>query len=334
MLTLKGIRMKKMLLLGGTGFIGREVVRVAVEAGWQVAALSRSEAGDALLRRLGAAPVRGDAAEPGGWVEEARGAAVMIDLVQPALPARLGRAEIRAVSRLRQEVTRRWLEALAGLPPAERPRLLSVSGVDDLECDAEGRVSHRSALRARPVGFAHIGIPVRRLVEASGVGATYVHLGTVYGPGKGFADRLLPALAERKQPIVGSGGNRLPLVHVSDAARALVHLAGLDAAGVVGRAFVVSDGTGTTQRELFENAAALLGARSPRRVPRWLASLIAGRILVEVMARDVDADPSALMESGFTFRFPSHREGMAATVRELGDLLRKPPREAKPLPVN
>lgn len=58
--------MKKMLLLGGTGFIGREVVRAAVEARWQVAALSRSEAGDVLLRGLGATPVRGDAAEPRG----------------------------------------------------------------------------------------------------------------------------------------------------------------------------------------------------------------------------------------------------------------------------
>ncbi|OGW60612.1 MAG: hypothetical protein A2V83_11525, partial [Nitrospirae bacterium RBG_16_64_22] len=323
--------MKKMLLLGGTGFIGREVVRVAQEAGWHVGALSRSDVGDVLLRGLGATPVRGDAAEPWGWVEEARGAAVMIDLVQPPLPARLGRAEIRAVSRLRQVVTRRWLEALAGLPPAEQPRLLSVSGVDDLEPDGEGRVSHRSALRARPVGFGHIGIPVRRLVEASGFGATYVHLGTVYGPGKGFADHLLPALAERKQPIMGSGANRLPLVHVSDAAMALVHLAGLDAAVVVGRTFVVSDGAGTTQRELFENAAGLLGAKPPRRIPRWLASLIAGRILVEVMARDVDVDPSALMESGFALRFPTHREGMAATVRELGDLLRKSPRHAKQL---
>lgn len=312
--------MKKMLLLGGTGFIGREVVRVAADAGWQVTALSRSEAGDVLLRRLGAAPVRGDAAEPRGWIEEARGAEVMIDLVQPALPARLGRAEIQAVARLRQELTRRWLEALAGLPPAERPRLVSVSGVDDLEPDGDGRVSHRSALSARPVGFAHIGIPVRRLVEASGLDATYVHLGIVYGPGKGFADRLLPALAERKQPIVGSGANRLPLVHVSDAAGALVRLAGLDATGVVGRTFVVSDGAGTTQRELLDNAAALLGARSPRRIPRWLASLIAGRILVEVMARDVDADPSALMESGFALRFPTHREGMAATVRDLDHL--------------
>ena len=67
--------MKKMLLLGGTGFIGREVVRVAADAGWQVAALSRSEAGDVLLRRLGAAPVRGDAAD---YIENAAALALLL----------------------------------------------------------------------------------------------------------------------------------------------------------------------------------------------------------------------------------------------------------------
>ncbi len=306
---------KRMMVLGGTGFVGREVVRHAAREGWAVTALGRSEAALAELRTLGARAVEGDAGAPSGWVEEARGAAALVDLVQPALPGRIGLRQIRQMARRRLEVSRAYLRALAALPDGERPRVVSVSGVDDLAPDGRGAVSHRSPLRERPVGFGHIGLAVRREVDSAGLPATHVHLGTVYGPGKAFAERILPALERRRQPVLGDGSNRVALVHVVDAARALVHLAGLE--GADGRSFVVADGAGTTQRELLEHAASLLGAPPPRRIPLWLASLAAGRVVVEVMARDLVPDPSALLETGFAFRFPSHHAGMAATVEAL-----------------
>src|SRR6516164_3760327 len=81
------------------------------------------------------------------------------------------------------------------LAPEERPLLLSVSGVDDLAPDTRGRVDDGSPLRTTPTGFSHVGVPVRRLVEASGVAAAFLHLGTVYGPGKSFAASIFPRLA-------------------------------------------------------------------------------------------------------------------------------------------
>jgi 2-alkyl-3-oxoalkanoate reductase len=55
---------------------------------------------------------------------------------------------------------------------------------DDLEPDAHGVISHRSHVPTKLHGFAHIGVPVRKLVEASGLDATYVYVGSlVYGPG-------------------------------------------------------------------------------------------------------------------------------------------------------
>ncbi len=306
---------RRMVVLGGTGFIGREVVRRAVQDGWEVTALGRSDRAVAELRELGAMAVKGDAGAPSGWVEAARGAKALIDLVQPPLPGRIGLRQIRRMARERVEASRAYLGALAALPPGERPRVISVSGVDDLGPDDRGRVSQRSPLRERPVGFAHVGLAVRLEVERSGLPATWVHLGTVYGPGKAFGEKILPALARGRQPILGGGANRVALVHVADAAAALVHLAGLEQAA--GRGYVVADGAGTTQRELLEHAASLLGGPRPRRIPLWLASLVAGRVLVEVMARDVAADPSALLETGFAFRYPSHLAGMAATVEAL-----------------
>src|SRR4029079_4363207 len=56
----EGAAMAEVLLTGATGFLGQHVLRELLLTGTKVRALSRSAAGDALLRGLGAEPVRAD----------------------------------------------------------------------------------------------------------------------------------------------------------------------------------------------------------------------------------------------------------------------------------
>ena len=309
---------KTMFILGGTGFIGHEVVIQALEAGWHVKALVRSEERAGKVRQMGALPVLGNIYRPETWIGEVQGSTALIDLTQPRLPKRLSRSAMKSLSAERQAMTRVTLEALGRLPAEERPIFFAVSGADDLQPDAHGTISERSALRSHPRGFAHIGIPVRHLVEASGIDATYVYFGNlVYGPGKVFADLYVTGLRNGSARILGKGTNRLPLIHVTDAARALVHLAGLPRTELVGRTFIAMDGADTTQRELLNDTAALLGAKRPGAVPAWVAALVAGSIAVETITLDAHADPSALLATGFRFRYPSPGQGVPATLASL-----------------
>jgi uncharacterized protein len=82
--------------------------------------------------------------------------------------------------------------------------------------------------------------------------------------------------------------------------------------------FTVLDGADTTQRELLEDTAAFMGVKRPRAIPAWLAALVAGSIAVETITLDAHADPSALLATGFHFRYPSHRQGVPATLAALG----------------
>jgi len=310
---------RTLFILGGTGFVGQETIIQAVKAEWQVKALARSEEGAQKMRQLGAQPVRGDLDHPQAWIAEAQGATALIDLTQPKLPQRVSRSTMKALSTQRQAMTRSVLEALKRLSAEVRPVFFSISSADDLEPDAHGVISHRSPLSTKPHGFAHIGVPVRKLVEASGLDATYIYFGSlVYGPGKLFVDVYVTGLKKGSAHVTGKGTNRLTLVHVIDAARAIVHLAGLPRKAIVDHLFMAMDGAGTTQRELINATAMYLGVKQPGAVPAWLAALIVGPMLVETITFDAQADHSSLQETGFHFLYPSYREGVPATLAELG----------------
>lgn len=323
----------QIFVLGATGFVGKEVIQEAGIQGLSIKALVRDPGRARELTAAGAQLITGDATVPEAWIGAAAGCGVLIDLVQPNLPKRIGLQAIRGVAARRISATSALLKHLDRMPADERPLLISVSGLDDLMPDAQGVVRANSPLRTRPAGFGHIGIPVRQVVEQSQTARTFAYLGTVYGPGKSFETSIFPQIARGRFRIPGGGGNRMPLVHVEDAARALVHLATLPAAALEGRSFVVADGSNVTFREFCHHSARLLGAKAPGAVPKWLASLVLGSVLCETLTNDIGADPAGLTASGFAFRYPSCVEALPPTLVRLGYALHEPATPSADTPV-
>jgi len=316
------MQQKVMFVLGANGFIGKEVVRQARASGWTVKGLVRNESSGKALLAQGAVPVIGDASAPDEWIDAARRCDVLVDLVQPKVQSRLTRKAVAKISAERQALTASLLSALERIPETERPQFFYISGTEDLAPDADHWIGSQSKLSPTLSGFGHIGIPVRRLIEASGVAATFICLGLVYGPGKAFADSILPQIAGGKWRNVAGGTNRLPLVHVEDAARGIVHLAGLERARLQHATFVLADPSASTAQAVFAHAADLLGAKPPGSAPAWLASLIAGCVSVQTITQDLRVDPKGLFETGFSFKYPSHREGLPPTLAALGYAVR------------
>jgi len=222
---------RTIVVLGGSGFIGKAAIAAAVASGHRVLAVARSTASAEAVASLGAEALRGDTTAPERWIERCDGADAVIDLTQPAIPARLTARAIGRMAAQRVAATTAMMEALGTLPPDRRPLWVSVNGTDALVPDASGRLSGASDLRRAPRGFARIGLPVRAAVAASAVEAAYVHFGQmVYGPGKAFAGVLVEGIRAGRAVIVGSGGNHLPLTHIDDAGASLSHIVGLPAA--------------------------------------------------------------------------------------------------------
>jgi nucleoside-diphosphate-sugar epimerase len=311
---------RRLFVLGGTGFIGREVVREAVAAGHAVRALARSDGSATQLSSAGAEVVRGDAGAPAGWAEQMRGCDVLVDLLQPPLPKRLGPRAVASIVSDRVGFANALGQALMAIPQPERPVWFSISGADDLE-PQNGVIAADSPHRSPLTGFARIGLPVQAAVTATGADVTCIYFGVlVYGPGKAFQEHVVEGLKKRRARVIGNGRNRLPILHVTDAARAVVHLAGLPREQLAGRSYLAADDSDTTGRELVATPARLMGRKAPGSAPTWLVSLIAGGTAAEAMTFDAHVDNSALTATGFSYRYPSFEAGARQTLADLGEL--------------
>jgi nucleoside-diphosphate-sugar epimerase len=147
----------------------------------------------------------------------------------------------------------------------------------------------------------------RRIVDAGGIALRF---GFFYGPGVGSTEYMLRMLRRRMMGLPGGGRGIAPLIHVEDAAAAV--LAGLDHP-TGGQVYNVVDDEPTTWRAFVEELSSRLGTPRPYGVPMWLARLVApypadfiGRSRLTV------SNEKAKRELGWKPEFPTFRDGIAA----------------------
>src|SRR5215218_2428158 len=146
----------------------------------------------------------------------------------------------------------------------------------------------------------------RTVTAADGVALRY---GGLYGSPE---DGQLELVRKRRFPIVGGEGGIWSFVHLDDAAAATVLAVERGAPGI----YNVVDDEPAPVREWLPALAETIGAKPPRRVPRWLARLLAGESGVVVMTEIRGAsNEKAKRELGWTLRFPSWRRGFVESYR-------------------
>ncbi|MDQ4036865.1 MAG: NAD(P)-dependent oxidoreductase [Actinomycetota bacterium] len=154
----------------------------------------------------------------------------------------------------------------------------------------------------------------RRIVENPRFTGLVLRFGFWYGPGTSFAADGYTAqqVRRRRYPIVGKGGGIFSFVHVDDVVSATIASLDRGSAGV----YNIADDEPSPMHEWLPVYADALGAPRPRRVPTWLARLIAGPFLVgQATKMRGTSNAKAKRELGWQPRYPSWREGFP---RDLG----------------
>lgn len=303
----------KVFVAGASGALGRPLLRQLVAAGHEVTGTTRSEERAEAIREAGARASIVDALD-GAALRDAVAAAEPEAVVHAltALPDRIDwkRDPLGPTNRLRDEGTRNLIEASR----AAGARRLLAESVAFFYAPTGGWVKTEDdpLWTAAPEPFASAAAALaaleRQVAEAEGIEGLSMRYGWFYGPGTMFAAEGSQAedVRRRRLPVVGKGQGTFSFVHVEDAAAATV--AALDR-GAPGP-YNVCDDEPAPMREWVPAYAAALGAKRPRRVPVWLAKLIAGRAVAgNAVGLRGAANAKAKQELAWRPRYPSWRQG-------------------------
>ena len=312
----------KVFVAGATGALGRQLVPMLVAEGHEVVGMARTVSKQDLLRSLGARPVVADALDPDAVAQAVASAepeVIVHELTALSEPTSVRdmrhperSAAFTMTNRLRTEATDHLLAA--GRAVGARRFVAQSFG------------AFRFARRGGPVqseadpldpdlpapGLAailHLEQAVTTIEWGEGLALRY---GGFYGPGTGMSlapDAVMAApIRKRRFPIVGDGGGVWSFVHIEDAAAATATAVERGQPGI----YYVVDDEPAPLREWLPVLASALGAKPPRRVPRWLGRLLAGEVATAMMTEARGAsNEKAKRELGWRLRYPSWRQGFA-----------------------
>ncbi len=308
----------KVLVAGASGAMGKQLLPLLVGGGHEVVGMTRSVGGEEVVRALGAAPVLADALDPeqvARAVAEAEPDAIVHELtaLSGSLDLRHFDRDFALTNRLRTEATDHLLSA--GHAVGVR-RFIAQSYAGWPFARSGGPVkSEEDPLDPTPVPSTGRTLAAIRHLEDAVTGAEWtvgivLRYGGFYGPGTSLAadGEHAEMIRRRKFPVVGGGDGVWSFVHIGDAAEATVAALERGRRGI----YNVVDDEPAPVREWLPAVASALGAKPPRRVPRWAGRLLAGEATAVMMTEVRGAsNEKAKRELGWRPRHPSWREGIA-----------------------
>jgi nucleoside-diphosphate-sugar epimerase len=123
------------------------------------------------------------------------------------------------------------------------------------------------------------------------------------------------AVRKRQTPVIGDGQGVMSFVHLHDAAAAAVLALHHDGPAI----YNIVDDEPAPMSDWIAVLAEVLDAKPPRRVPPWIARLIAGPGLTMLTESRGASNARAKGELGWYPRYPSWREGFASAYGEHPD---------------
>jgi nucleoside-diphosphate-sugar epimerase len=297
----------RVFVAGGTGVIGRRLVPQLVARDHEVTATTTSEGKLRLLEQLGAEGVVMDgldALSVGGAVAAARPDVIVHQMTGLSV-AHAGKPNLRKADRFFSATNRLRSEGIDHLLAAAE-----ATGVSHVV--AQG---HASMNGVREGGWVKTEDDPLEVIEGTtaishledvvvAAGGAVLRYGGFYGPGA--IDDQVELVRKRMYPLIGGGTGYFSWVHLDDAASATVLAVELKASGV----FNIVDDDPAPVREWLPCLAECAGAKPPRRLPAWLARLLAGDMVVGMMTEGrAFSNAKAKRELGWELRHPSWRQG-------------------------
>ena len=309
----------RILVIGATGVVGRQLLPMLVGGGHQVTATTTTVSKAGGLAATGAEPLVMDVLDAAA-TESALIAARPEVVVYQATALSSVDANMRKFDQYFAVTNRLRTEGTANLMAAVR----KIGGARVVAQSFGGSAFPPGGPPAQdesagfnpnpPAAMATTFAAMRRLEELVTTAPDNVVLryGGFYGPGTSL-DRHGPqieAIRRRQLPIVGDGGGVASYLHVEDAATATV--AALDTGQGI---YNIVDDEPAAFRDWLPFVADVIGAQPPRHLPVWLARILAGEAAVYMITQARGgSNARAKAELGWKPAYPDWRAGFRAAL--------------------
>jgi nucleoside-diphosphate-sugar epimerase len=313
---IRKVMVVRVFVAGGTGVVGRQLLPQLVARGHDVTASTTTAAKLGLLRQLGAHGVVMDgldAASVGEAVAAARPDAIVNEMTALS-QAHAGKPDLRRPDRFFATTNRLRSQGTDHLLAAAEATGVTIFVAQSAAIFSGNRESAWVKTEEDPLDLG-TGMLARSLVEGTKAinhledvvvkaGGAVLRYGALYGPGA--IDDQVKLVRRRMFPLVGGGTGYFSWVHLDDAASATVLAVEQRARGV----FNVVDDEPAPVSQWLPYLAECAGAKPPRRLPKWLARLLAGEMVVGMMTEGRGfSNAKAKRDLGWQPRYPSWRQG-------------------------
>lgn len=309
--------MKRVILAGGSGFLGQALARYLTGVGWEVVVLTRSPG-----RSEGAGRQVGwDACNLGPWQAELEGARAVVNLTGKSVDCRYNRRNRKAILESRVNSTRVLGEAIARcVQPPEVWLNASTATIYKHTFgppwDEAGEVGADPA--AKDEFSLEVALAWEKALNQASTPETRklpLRLAMVLGHGKNSVFPVLSRLARfGLGGTMGSGRQFVSWIHERDFCRAVEWL--LEHKDISGPVNLVAPNP-LPNREMMQTLRQVCHVPLGLPAPAWLLEVGAFflRTETELIIKSRRVIPQRLLESGFRFEYPTIAEAFADLAR-------------------
>lgn len=303
----------RIVVAGGTGFIGKALCRQLLAAGHEVVVLTRDPARAQGMVPAGAQVAGWSPQEPASLGETLTGAQAVVNLSGESIAAQRWTPEFK--QRLvdsRLSSTRTLVQAIRQAQP--RPAVL----VNASAVGIYGSRGEEELTEASPPGTGFLAELAVRWEQAAdeareaGVRVVKLRIGIVLGEGGGALEKMLLPFRLFVGGPFGSGAQWFPWIHLDDVVGLTQHA--LEHESVEGAMNVVAPGI-VRMREFCQALGRVLGRPSWLPVPAFALRLVAGE-LGETLLWSQRVVPQVALQTGYVFRYPQVEQALRALLRK------------------
>jgi nucleoside-diphosphate-sugar epimerase len=293
----------KVLVTGGTGFIGSKLVDKLVNRGATVTCLVRQGG----ISNPAAKTVTGDLTYPDFILPDEE-----YDVVYHLAAAWPGEKD----KKILRAVNYDGAVNLFSLLKDKAKFIVYVSGLGVFGNPGNNIVDETSPLKPH-TEYAKLRLEAQKFLESNckehKIAFSVACLGDVYGNGGWFKKILVERLKKGSFRLPGSGEYYRSFVHVDDVVSALESIIEKNA---INQSFIITDSTPVTFKNFISLVCKELGVKEPGTIPTILAKAVMGGDFVNLLTASIKTSNEKITKL-CDFVYKSYSEGVPATISEM-----------------